>query len=264
MMVSFVLAIVFSLVVPIVLGILAVRRYKIEWMVLLYGVLALFAAQFVQDLIFSGLGNLFGSGGVALPPVEFQPVFYAVLIGLITGILHQAARWGAFRFLRERVNSWGGALTLGIGHGAAETILYVGVPMILTLISVITLTNNGIESLNLSTEDAASIQQQLAAFQAMPWYSPLATIVERILALSMHILLSVMVWLSFVQKKKTWLVAAVLWHAFITGVGVFISTLGWAPWTQAIPWAIFIGINVWLLRLIMRQLTENQPGEINP
>jgi uncharacterized membrane protein YhfC len=138
------------------------------------------------------------------------------------------------------------------------------VPMILTLISVITLTNNGIESLNLSTEDAASIQQQLAAFQAMPWYSPLATIVERILALSMHILLSVMVWLSFVQKKKTWLVAAVLWHAFITGVGVFISTLGWAPWTQAIPWAIFIGINVWLLRLIMRQLTENQPGEINP
>ncbi|HZU86604.1 MAG TPA: YhfC family glutamic-type intramembrane protease [Anaerolineaceae bacterium] len=262
MIVSYVIAILFALVVPVVIGILLVRRYRIEWMVLLYGALALFAAQFIQDLVFSGIGNLLNSGSVGLPAAEFQPLFYAVLIGLITGILHQAARWGAFRFLKDRVNSWGGALTLGAGHGAAETLLYVGLPMVLTLISVFSLMSNGVESLNLSPEESASIQGQLDAFQAMPWYSPLATIVERILALSTHLLLSVMVWLSFVQKKKTWLAAAVLWHAFITGVGVFVSTLEWAPWTQAIPWSIFIGINVWLLVLIYRQLNENKA--LNP
>ncbi len=264
MIVSYIIATLFALVVPILLSIVIVRRYKTEWMVLLYGVLALFAAEFLQELIFSGLGTLFNSGNFPLPAVEWQPLFYAALIGLITGILHQAARWIAFRFLRERTNSWGGALTLGIGHATAESVLYIGLPMILTLISVITLTTNGIESLNLSAEDAASIQQQLAAFQALPWYAPLATIVERILAITMHILLAVMVWLSFAQKKKTWLVVAVLWHALITGVGVYISTLKWAPWTEAIPYTIFIALNLWMLVLIYRHLQEKEPISLQP
>lgn len=257
MIVGFVIATLFSLVIPVVLGILVLRRYKMEWMVLLYGVLIFFASKFVEDLVFSGLGNLFGSGGVALPATEFQPLFYAVIIGLVTAIIHQAATWGAFRILKERVNSWGGAVTVGIGRGGAETILYVGLQMVLTLISVISLLNSGVASLNLKPEEAASIQAQLDSFMAMPWYSPLATIVERTLALSMYLLLTVMVWLSFSQKKKTWLLAAVLWHAFITGVGVFVSTLGWAPWTQAIIWAIFAAVNIWLLVLIYRNLKEN-------
>ena len=83
------------------------------------------------------------------------PFVYAFVLGLLTGLLEQGANWLAFKLSGEMGKTWGSALGLGLGHGGMESIYAVGIPLLLTVIQVINLQANGVESLNLSAADAA-------------------------------------------------------------------------------------------------------------
>jgi uncharacterized membrane protein YhfC len=68
---------------------------------------------------------------------------------------------------------------------------------------------------------------QIEAFWSAPVYMALLGLLERVFAVSLHLSLSVMVLYSVVYRKPVWFWIAILWHAVVDGLAVYLMpTLG--------------------------------------
>ena len=68
-------------------------------------------------------------------------------------------------------------------------------------------------------------KQQVAAYWSAPWYMAWMGLMERILAICLHISLSVMVLYAIVYGKPLWFWLALLWHALIDAVAVYVGQI---------------------------------------
>ena len=66
-------------------------------------------------------------------------------------------------------------------------------------------------------------KQQVAAYWATPPYLAILGFAERIFAMCLHVALSVMVMYGLCSKKQIWFWLAVLWHALIDAVAVYLG-----------------------------------------
>lgn len=236
---GFIVAILIEIGLPFVLGYLFIRRYRTGWFLFFVGVLTFIGSQVLHIPALQGLTALFQNGTLPTPPVTILPYFNAVLLGLLAGLFEETARWVGYRVLKQRADSWGAALTLGAGHGGIESIL-VGVTVLAGLI-------NSFGMIELAP---------------LSWYDPLAGAVERIIALSLHITLSVMVWLSVSRRNAWWFVAAVLWHALLDFAAVLMVSFGWSTWAIEGMLALFLPVNLALLYLMHRYARRTEaPAE---
>ena len=222
-------AIVIEIGLPFLLGVWLIRRYRTGWFLFLVGVLTFIGSQVLHLPAVYGLTALFQTGALPTPPPAVLPYFNAVLLGLLAGLFEETARWVGYRLLKDRGNSWGAALTLGAGHGGVESIL-VGVSVLVSFIS-----NPG-----------------MLALSPLAWYDPLAGALERIIAISLHITLSVMVWLAVSRRRWLWFAAAVLWHAALDFVAVLLSGMGAGMWAIEGALSLFLVVNLVLLAVMHR------------
>ena len=241
---AFILAILIEIGLPILLGFWFIRRYGTSWRLFFYGALAFLGSQVLHIPFLQLLTNLFSTGVLPAPPPAIQPIFNAVLLGLLAGLFEETARWIVYRLLRGRATSWGGALTLGAGHGGVESIV-IGFLVLAGYISYLSGAN-------------------ASAFAGMAWFDPLAGSVERINAILMHLTLSVMVMLAFLRGNGLWYVAAVLWHAAIDAVSAYLFGQGIVS-----AWAlegILVGFSVTNLILLywFYQLSKAEVGPDSP
>jgi len=225
----FVLAGLFNVIFPILLGWWIIRKHKTNWKLFGVGVLTFIGSQIFHLPVVNGLTAAFQSG--ALPHVDpnFAPFFNAIVLGLLAGLFEETARWIGFKLLKKKGDSLGAALTLGTGHGGIEAIIIGGV-VLFSLISMLSLRSVGVESLPLSADQMEATLQQVQAYFATPWHLPLAGAVERIGAVALHITLSIMVWLSFTKRKALWFWGAVLYHAVVDGLTVLAVSFGMGTW----------------------------------
>jgi uncharacterized membrane protein YhfC len=66
-------------------------------------------------------------------------------------------------------------------------------------------------------------KQQVAAYWSAPWYMALVGFVERIFAVCLHVSLSVMVLYAIAHRKPLWFWLALLWHALVDAVAVYVG-----------------------------------------
>lgn len=227
--VGFIVAILIEIGLPFLLGYLFIRRYRTGWFLFFVGVLTFIGSQVLHIPAVQGITALFRSGTLPTPPAAVVPYFDGVLLGLLAGLFEETARWVGYRVLKKRADSWGAALTLGAGHGGIESIL-VGLTVLAGLV----------------------VNFGMIELAPLAWYDPLAGAVERIIAISLHLTLSVMVWLSVSRRNAWWYVAAVLWHALLDFVAVVGVRFGWSTWTIEGVLALFLPINLLLLYLFHR------------
>lgn len=141
-----------------------------------------------------------------------NPALY-VLYGIFAaGIFEETARYISFRLIRKKYSELGTGIAYGIGHGGIEAILLVGMLMI----------NNIVFSLLINTgnpELLGNDPNTLFALRELENTKPVMFIVsglERIIAISVHISLSMLVWCSVKVKGKLWLYpAAIVLHAIV-------------------------------------------------
>ena len=226
---AFIVAVLIEILLPFVLAYLFIRRYRTKWTLFFIGVLTFIGSQVLHIPALQGITALFQSGALPTPPVAVVPYFNAVLLGLLAGLFEETARWVGYRLLKNRGNSWGAALTLGAGHGGIESIL-VGVTVLAGFIGSF----------------------GMIELSPLAWYDPLAGAVERIIAISLHITLSVMVWLSVSRRNLLWFAAAVLWHALLDFVAVLTVSFGLQMWAIEGVLSLFLVANLGLLYLIHR------------
>jgi uncharacterized membrane protein YhfC len=197
------------------------RKFKSPWKLFFAGGLTFVASQVVHLPAIYGLTALFANDALPSPPLEWVPAFNAVVLGLMAGICEETARYILFTFFLKKTSTWNDGVLVGAGHGGIESII-LGLGGGLTLINMVVMKNMDPALLGLPADQAALAQQQVAAFWASPAYMGFLGLFERVCAVCFHIVLSVMVLYSVINKKPVWFWLALLWHAIVDAGAVYL------------------------------------------
>jgi uncharacterized membrane protein YhfC len=208
--VSIVIALLVSIVLPVAGAFWLNKKLGIRWKVITYGVLAYFIVQSLVTLLLS----LF----VVITIRIYEQNYFWLEIGLhvvLSAVLGVFLRWAAIRYIKEPLDNLQSAVAIGLGYGGIESMMIMGLPLLVTFISM--LSNFGSE---LVAE--AWAMSPLVAF---------AITLERLSALVMHILATVLILQVFKRKKIIWLAAAIgveiLFNGLIVGLSESGVHFGW-------------------------------------
>ncbi|MDR1492772.1 MAG: YhfC family intramembrane metalloprotease [Planctomycetaceae bacterium] len=147
-----------------------------------------------------------------------RPILYMLYGSFMAGIFEETARFLSFLFLKRKYSGLITSVSYGIGHGGAESILIFGLAMINNLAYCI-LINAGRLSVLTKNLTGAALEKTNEIVTIFLTANPLTFLVggfERVVAFSVQISLSVIVWYAVNRKGKLWLFpAAVLLHAIM-------------------------------------------------
>jgi uncharacterized membrane protein YhfC len=224
------------ILLPLIAGYFIARKFQLSFKefrrLFQAGALTFVASQVLHIPLLQGLTYAFNKGILPSPPESITPIFNAVVLGLLAGLFEETARLILFKRFLQTSRTWNDAITIGVGHGGIEAIL-LGILSISTLINMIALRNADLSTLGLPAEQLPLIQQQVTTFWATPGYMPFVALLERITAITLHVSLSVMVMYSVVKKESKWFWIALLYHALIDAIAVYLS-----PTAQNSLWGI--------------------------
>jgi len=175
-----------------------------------------------------------------------DPAIYVLYAILAAGIFEETGRFIAFQIIKKRYEGTGAGLSYGIGHGGIEALLLAGLPMV-GLITMSIVVNTGNAAL-LGFDSTVLAQLNVLVNSESTLF--LASGVERIIAVSVHISLSMLVWCAVKVKSKLWLYpAAIVIHAIFniapamyqTGMTTNIWLTEGVIFVMAIPIAVAAG-----------------------
>lgn len=232
---AFFLAGLLEVVFPVALGFWLVKRFKVSWGVFAFGALFFVLVQVLhipvvlgtQPALMAWLGQL-GFG---------QTANFAVLgifLGILAGLFEEVGRFLVFKYFFKRKNielNKKNALMLGAGWGGIEAIA-VGLIVLLTMfsyMSAVPLTEQGIADLNvsvggvLSAGDAEAIKEQNEALLNLAPWEPFLGLAERLMTVTLHIAWTLMVLAAVVTGRKKMLLLAILMHAAVDALAVFMA-----------------------------------------
>ena len=154
-------------------------------------------------------------------------LLYALYGGLMAGLFEETGRFVAFKtVLKKRLGNEKNALMYGAGHGGAEAVLLLSATYISYIVMGILLNAGLADKLTagLSGDALTQMQTLLSTLTAMTPGTCLLAIVERCVAITIHICLSVLVWFAAKKPGKGWFFPlAILLHAAFDGIMVLLS-----------------------------------------
>ena len=254
--ISYVLSLLVMVGLPILLAVVVTRYFKVSWWVVLAGVLTFLGSQALHYPAVIGINALFNNGTLPIPSGQWVPVVNGVIGGLLAGICEEVARWVGFKLLKKKADRYGSAFALGIGHGGMESILLAALGTGATLFTVLFYNAGGQLAKGISTNEVQYMLYQIDMFWTTPWHNGLLPGVERIIALSLQIVLSAMVWRAVVDRSVTWFLLAILYHAVVDALAVYLSGIGWGYWAVEGVLAIFLLLNLYMLYRFWKEEKE--------
>lgn len=254
--ITYMLSLLVMVGLPVLLAFIVTRYFKVSWWVVLAGVLTFLASQAVHYPAVNGINALFNNGTLPVPSDKWVPVVNGVIGGLLAGICEETARWVGFKVLSKKADRYGSALALGVGHGGMESILLAVMGTGATLFTVLFYNPGAQIADGVSTSQVQNMLYQIELFWTTPWHNGLLPGVERIIALSTQIFLSTLVWKAVVDRSFLWFLLAVLYHAVVDAVAVFLSQIGWSYWAVEGVLSIFLVLNIFLIYRFWKEEEE--------
>lgn len=244
---TLVLSIIVMIGLPVLLSLLVIRHFKVSWWVIVAGILTFIVSQVVHIPALTGVNTLLSKGILPVPSSTWQPLYFGVLTGLLAGLCEETARWAGFKILRKKASHFGSSLALGVGHGGAESIILCILGTAWSLVTVLIYNPANQLAAGVSTDTVQTMLAQISSFWMQPWYVGLLPGLERIIALSTQILLSVLVWKAVVNHSFLWWLLALLYHTVVDAVSVFLSQIGWSDYQIEGILLVFLLLNVLLI-----------------
>lgn len=179
---------------------------------------------FLAVIVLEGLAHSLVLTGPYGQKIWETPWLYALYGGLAAGIFEETGRLAAMKLLKKKYPQPQTALMYGAGHGGIEVLLVMGVTMAQNLVYAL-MVNAGQTEAILSTvpqaqaEVLASGLQSLAATPAVMF---LLSPIERVIALVLHMALSVLVWRAVTGKFYLYF-AAIGIHALVDASAVLLQ-----------------------------------------
>ncbi len=155
-------------------------------------------------------------------PVVMDTVWpYAFYGAFAAGIFEETARFLVFKTVMKKKTSPKEGIMYGIGHGGFEAIAIMGTTMLSYALLAIISNSLGFEQMLAMTSatDEATIEiatQQMTAVAQQTIGVSMLSVLERLIAMTIHISLSVWVFRAANEKKYVWLYpAAIVMHATV-------------------------------------------------
>lgn len=166
--------------------------YKRRFIPFILGVLAFVVSQILIRIPL--LEYLVAESSTYLMWSVEYPVFFVIFLAFSAGIFEEGARWIAMSLLMKQRDRLSGVI-LGLGHGGIEAFLIVGLTVIITM----------------NTSYAY-------------WISG----IERLIAICIHIGLSLIVLGAVKYRRLSYLLVAICLHGVINSIAGILSTSGGA------------------------------------
>lgn len=208
-----VISLIISLALPLGGIIYLKKKYKVSLKIFFIGMLAFFiSVQILEAPVHSYFLSINKTTSEFLLS---NPIAYMLYGGLMAGIFEETARLISFKYLikdRNEIN----AVTYGVGHGGIEAILIGGMSSFNAIIYSVLINKGGFQSVMegalVSNDVISETHNQLVNTSSYIW---LMTGNERIIAMIVHISLSVLVCYAVRERKYIYYVIAIIVHAVI-------------------------------------------------
>jgi uncharacterized membrane protein YhfC len=198
---------------PIVAWIIFRRKFALPWKLVLAGGLTFIASQILHIPLVIALGSLMEKSTLLVN---------AILLGLLAGFFEETARYILFKFILKNARTWKQGVMVGLGHGGTEALIFGVLAAVgfFTMVAYRTLDLSTVPSIPADQLELAI--QQVAAYWSSPPYMAIMGFVERLSAMCLQVGLSVMVLYAIAYKKPIWFWLALLWHALVDAVAVYV------------------------------------------
>lgn len=199
-----------GILLPVALIVIGCKKLKEAWKpsaAVGAGVFVLFALILEQLL-----------HAVMLPIVGKSTVGYVIYGALAAGIFEETGRFLACLLFKKKLSTQT-AILGGLGHGGAECAILIGLNYISYVTIAVTVNSMGFDKFVELSGATADIKEQLTAqLTAIAGITPALgalSMFERILAMTAHVCLSVIVVKSVSEKKWLLFPAAIILHALL-------------------------------------------------
>lgn len=149
--------------------------------------------------------------------------FLALFLSLTAGLFEETARFIGLRYLLKDHLEWKNGIAFGLGHGGAEAIIIVGISLISNIVFSIMINAGSFDSyasVKLQSMTAQLIKNTL--INTNPYVFLLPGL-ERVLAITAHIALTLVVLYGVMNKQNICLLYAVLLHALLDFPAVIVK-----------------------------------------
>jgi uncharacterized membrane protein YhfC len=229
---------ILEIIVPVLVAYYFIRKYNTSYRVLLIG-----AIMFVLSLVRIPL-NQYVSMYIYYWNIGAYTFFMlAAFPSLTAGVFEESVRYIAYKYLIKE-HTMANGLTLGAGHGGAESILVVGINVL--TIGYLLLTNPG-----------AFPPYQLLAIESSPVYLPFVGFYERLTALVVQISLSTMVLMSFRTGRNIYFASAILLHFLLDLFAILTINYG-IVYPELIATGFALGLGFWAYDRVRSEESESE------
>jgi len=195
---------------------LAARRSTWFW-----GVVAFVTSQAVRLLLL--IGATFAArpyfGGINQATAFW--INFTVLT-ITSGLFEETARYIVLRYGARDARRWRDSVMFGAGHGGIEAILIFGFGLVSAL--TLLLTGDALIAQLQATAPAQVpvLQAQIDAVRSIQPWTLLLGMWERVLAITLHIALSLLVLRAVRDRRWVWWLLAVIWHAAFNAIALLV------------------------------------------
>jgi len=263
--ISYTVTILLMIGVPIALAVVVTRRFKVSWWVILTGVLTFLVSQVVHYPVLQLVSKLFNNGTLPVPATQWIPLFNAVILGFLAALFEETARYFGFLIMKKKTKRIEGSIGLGIGHGGIESIGLAAWPFfplfggaLINFIYIVFYNPGAQIAKGISMDQVQGVAAQIAQFWANPWHLGFLPGVERVIAISTQIFLSVLIWKAVRTRKFGWFALAFFYHMLIDGIAVFLTYSGWGAWGIEGIMSIFMLANIYLIYYFWKEESDKR------
>ena len=193
------------------------------WSAWLLGALGFFVPQILIRLpILTGLSQSAGFAAFA----QNHPVAYGFGLAFTAGLFELAGRYAVARCLKKNLTCRR-ALAAGLGHGGIEAILITGLAYLSNVVILVMLQTGGFDAVLTQTGDASQLLAARDTLVNTHWALFLLAGYERLLAMTCHVAMSMMVCYGVhTNRVLPWTLACLAVHTcmdFIASISLFIG-----------------------------------------
>lgn len=183
-------------------------------------VFAMLLEQLTHMLVLRSMGSV-------SQMIQDNLVLYALYGGLAAGVFEETGRFLSMKYVMKKSLSYKNALMYGAGHGGMEAVLILGMTSFNNLVSAVMINSGHLVSSLAEGSDVEAIISHLSPLWTLPAWQFFMGGFERIMAITLHIALSVLVYQAVRKKCCLWLYpTAILLHAGINFIVIMAANYG--------------------------------------
>ncbi|MFC2063643.1 YhfC family glutamic-type intramembrane protease [Chloroflexota bacterium] len=204
---------VLMILFPIAAAAFFINRYKSYWRLWIIGG-SLFVISQLGHIPFNYFaGKILNNTNLVLWDRNQQILFNAVFLGLSAGVWEETSRYLGYKIWMKKPKLWREGFILGLGHGSFEAII-LGFLSLYVLLQMVAFKETDL-SLLVPLDQVDLTFRTIQAYWNVDWYDSFLGIMERLLTIPIHVLISILIIQVFKRSKLIWLFGAILFHALI-------------------------------------------------